>query len=474
MENRIYQRQAFVKNMSQPQQPSETKTEPVISPDLQDLIDESEPNAKHDALLFHRSPEESSSNTRMAFQDIQTRSERIEKSARINQSIQTIISEKYHKYFSKRSSNTIPEIKSIGSGILSVAKLSVTKETLPILGEIPEVLHIMPDYKVEFIKPITAGSNQPLISELKSRITWGLELLQIPRMWEITRGGGVNVAVLDSGVDAKHIALKNRIKLFAYLDSSERISITKGFDTETHGTHVCGTIAGSKTDHGISIGVAPESNLIVIGRDLSRFEMSNVFRAIDWAVGHNAHIINMSLGWPLTYFGYIIYSEILEQLIYDYGIIPVVAIGNEGFNTSRFPGNADSSFAVGAIEPKIAGINVWYRSGGSSLVSPKNAKHIITKPDIVAPGVHVHSCVPSKGLLFKKFPFDNYAGTSMAAPHVSGAVALLMAAHPKAPVTDIANVLKETAFHPNGPENRPDNRWGYGMIRPFEAHKALK
>ena len=64
-------------------------------------------------------------------------------------------------------------------------------------------------------------------------------------------------------------------------------------------------------------------------------------------------------------------------------------------------------------------------------------------------------------------------GTSMATPHVAGVAALLMAAKPQAPVSDIMNVLKETAKHPAGDELRPDNRWGHGVIRPLEALQAL-
>jgi subtilisin family serine protease len=64
-------------------------------------------------------------------------------------------------------------------------------------------------------------------------------------------------------------------------------------------------------------------------------------------------------------------------------------------------------------------------------------------------------------------------GTSMATPHVAGVAALLMTAKPEAPVTDIMNVLKETARHSLGTERRPDNRWGYGLIRPIEAFEAL-
>lgn len=64
-------------------------------------------------------------------------------------------------------------------------------------------------------------------------------------------------------------------------------------------------------------------------------------------------------------------------------------------------------------------------------------------------------------------------GTSMATPHVAGVAALLMAAKPEAKVNNIIDVMKRTAKHPGNGQRRPDNRWGYGLIQPVEALKAL-
>ena len=97
----------------------------------------------------------------------------------------------------------------------------------------------------------------------------------------------------------------------------------------------------------------------------------------------------------------------------------------------------------------------------------------MTKPDVVAPGAQVYSCIPPEKRPDGTYFYTYMAGTSMATPHVAGVAALLMAAKPEAQVSDIISALKETSKHPNGVENRPDNRWGYGMIQPVEALKAL-
>ena len=79
----------------------------------------------------------------------------------------------------------------------------------------------------------------------------------------------------------------------------------------------------------------------------------------------------------------------------------------------------------------------------------------MTKPDVVAPGVQVLSSIPPVRRGGGEYFYSYMDGTSMASPHVAGVAALLMAAHPKTPVTDIVQAIKETAAHPGGPENAP-------------------
>jgi subtilisin family serine protease len=98
---------------------------------------------------------------------------------------------------------------------------------------------------------------------------------------------------------------------------------------------------------------------------------------------------------------------------------------------------------------------------------------VVTKPDVVAPGAQIYSCIPPDKQPDRTYIYAYLDGSSMAAPHVTGAAALLMAAVPDAPVTEVREALKITAKHPAGSAKRPDNRWGYGLIQPVEALKIL-
>ncbi|HEX6861230.1 MAG TPA: S8 family serine peptidase, partial [Thermoanaerobaculia bacterium] len=200
--------------------------------------------------------------------------------------------------------------------------------------------------------------------------------------------------------------------------------------------------------------------------------LQTLLEGISWAVEKGADVINMSLGF--TYYEPL-FAEVFKMLVDQYSVLPVVAIGNENHGNCSSPGNAHSAFSVGALEKMPRNkFDIAFFSSGASLVFPgQEANALVTKPDVVAPGVQVYSCIPPEKKPDGIYEYSYMDGTSMATPHVAGVAALLMAAEPDAPVTQIMQVLKDTARHPEGADRRPDNRWGYGVVQPVEALKAL-
>ncbi len=354
-----------------------------------------------------------------------------------------------------------------------MSKIEVTWKTLPLLAEQPNVVAVLPNLEIKVIRPKALAYETPTKQERKDGLTWGLKQLEIPKVWEKSKGDNINVAVLDTGVHGKHPALNGRVKEFLIIDPlGNRIKTDTSFDADQHGTHVCGTIAGGKTADGISIGVAPAATLLVAGVLVGNATLGTLVEGISWAVEQGADIISMSLGFP---YYEPLFAELFDSLIEQFGVLPVAAIGNENYGNSSSPGNALSSLSVGAAK-KLTGnkTDVAFFSSGASLVFPgAGVNSLITKPDVVAPGVSVYSSIPPANKPDGVYEYAYFNGSSMATPHVAGVAALLMAAKPTAPVSDIIKVIKETAKHPAGVELRPDNRWGYGMVRPREALATL-
>src|SRR5215475_2151609 len=453
---------------------SETKVSPAFAP----FLAESGPDDIRDAIVIFRSDELSPGREEKPstgqLRKLSARLKEVESRSHAQQAIQHEILTGYQQTGSRSlPGNQELQFSTIGSNALPIAAVEVTPRTLPILAEMPEVVAILPNQRINLIRPKEVEYKELLRQEERDGLTWGLRELDIPELWETTKGAGINIAVLDTGVYAEHPALAGRVADFIVVDPlGRRIKSEPAYDCAAHGTHVCGTIAGGKTAQDVSIGVAPEATLYVAGVMVGDATLRTLMEGVSWAVEKGVDIINMSLGF--SYYEPL-FDEVFKLLLDLFGILPVVAIGNENHGNSCSPGNTANAFSVGAVEKMKNGrSDVAFFSGGVSLVFPSDDRNlIVTKPDVVAPGAQIFSCIPPEKRPDGVFEYTYMNGTSMATPHVAGAAALLMAAKPETPVADIICALKETAKHPGGDKLRPDNRWGYGLIQPVRALQLL-
>lgn len=449
--------------------------ETKISPAFEQYLAEGRPNDKRDAIVVYRPPQDEPPRIRGSLRALKARLDDVKMRAAARGPIQEKLVANYQRAGAKHlTGDKELNVTTIGENTLPVVTAQVTRKTLPALAAQPEVVAILPNQKIHLIKPKEVDYEELGNQENKDKMTWGLKHLNIKEVWSKakTKGKGINVAVLDTGVHGDHPALAGRVKDFIVVDPlGRRIASTPTFDCGNHGTHVCGTIAGGKAPGGISIGVAPEANLFVAGVLVGDSTLQTLLEGITWAIEKGADIISMSLGF--TYYEPL-FAEVFSILIDQYGVLPVVAVGNENHGNTSSPGNTYNAFSIGAAEkmPKSK-VDVPFFSSGASLVFPGTNVPLVTKPDVVAPGVQIFSCIPPERTSDGTFEYTYMDGTSMATPHAAGVAALLMSAKPQAPVTEIIEALKQTAKHPLGVDARPDNRWGYGMIRPLEALHAL-
>ncbi|MFC0532459.1 S8 family serine peptidase [Phytohabitans kaempferiae] len=250
-------------------------------------------------------------------------------------------------------------------------------------------------------------------------------------------GSGVDVAVLDTGVDASHPDLANKV--------AEERNFTDAPDAADHfghGTHVAATIAGTGAASGGSRkGVAPGADLLagkVLNDDGEGYE-SWIIAGMEWAVARGAEVVNMSLGGGATD-GTDPLSEAVNRLTADHGTLFVVAAGNSGGEASvGTPAAATAALAVGAVarDESLAS----FSSRGPRLGDEG------VKPEITGPGVGIVAA-RAAGTSMGSPVDDRYtaaSGTSMATPHVAGAAALLAQARPGWTGGQLKDALVSTA-----------------------------
>ena len=260
---------------------------------------------------------------------------------------------------------------------------------------------------------------------------WYLSAINAPEAWDIATGSDrVRVCVVDTGVDAEHPDLIENLKGVAEepVDRSFRNSYS---DSNGHGTHVVGTIGATANNNiGVS-GVNWNADVISCKfmNDKGAGYISDAIDCYNWCVvKNNAQIVSSSWATPT-------YSEALrltmESLGEEYGAVFVTAAGNEGKN------NDDSPKAFPASYNLDNQINVAAINQEGALASFSN--YGIETTHIAAPGVRILSTTPNNGYHF-------LSGTSMAAPIVSGALALMAdASQGKISAIDLRNILLESS-----------------------------
>jgi subtilisin family serine protease len=311
---------------------------------------------------------------------------------------------------------------------LGVMLGTVTREGLRGLKNDDRVKKVVGAPPFSLIRPVKTAS-----AALSTNITWGIKFLRVPKLWDQgLTGNGVIVGHLDTGADGQHPSLKTAFSAFAELNSfGEQVNpVPSPHDTDDHGTHTAATIAGRRVQNR-AVGVAPGAKLasaiVIEGGNV----IARILGGMDWAVSQNVRILNMSLGLRGFFDDFLDITRILRSR----NILPVFAVGNEGPETSRSPGNYAEAISIGANDNQG---RVADFSSSQRFVRPGDP----LVPDFCAPGVDVVSARPGGG-------FQMMSGTSMATPHIAGLAALLFEAKPTATASDVEKVLFQSCVQGN-------------------------
>lgn len=278
---------------------------------------------------------------------------------------------------------------------------------------------------------------------------WYLGPMQAEKMWKVSTGKGVKVAVIDSGVNANTSSLKGQV-LTDEVPKSVAYRPTDDYDG--HGTTMAELIAGTGAGGGLK-GLAPEAKIIPIrvkfedlkGSADELKKTADTTTAIRAAADTDAKIISMSFGsgGPDSY----------EQAAINYaaskGKLLIAAVGNDGQksgDTIGYPASDD--YVVGVASIDASGTASKFSSHGGYV-------------DLSAPGQNFPGWCDAK---FRSY-CDNMNGTSSATAIASGSAALIWSAHPDWTVNQVTRALIDTAGR-SWPKNKPSTYLGYGAIRP--------
>lgn len=292
-----------------------------------------------------------------------------------------------------------------------------------------DLLYSEPDLRVTITEPLYQA-----VMTKEMTIPWGIRRISAPKAWNFSRGRGIRVAVIDTGISGHHPALQRNYK--------GGINILSPYfapeDYNGHGTHVAGIIAGRSMESGV-VGVAPRASVYAVkafNRQGSA-NLSDLLTAINWCIANRMHVVNMSFGMEKV-------SEALRkaiQIAHQNGVVMVAATGNQGKQMRiDYPACYPETIGVGSI------------SANGRLSKFTNVGKGI---DILAPGEKILSSWLTGST-------REMSGTSMAVPHVSGTIALLLHYYRGLNPEQIRYLLLRSAY-------QVDDLVGKGVVNAYRA-----
>lgn len=254
---------------------------------------------------------------------------------------------------------------------------------------------------------------------------YGLKLIESECAWKVSQGEDIVIAVLDTGVNYNHPDIKDNMWADANGNHGYDFSDNdcKPIDYHGHGSHCAGTIAAVGNNNIGIIGVAPKAKIMAVKIFPDAYD-SNIAKALKYAVDNGAKILSNSWG-PKNRRESAIVLENAVDYVHSKGGICVFAAGNSNDDTKYYsPANMAKTIAVGASDSNDK--RASFSNYGKSV-------------DVAAPGVNILS------LRHSNSGYKTMSGTSMACPHIAGAIALLLKKEPRLNFNQVRTKIKATA-----------------------------
>ncbi|WP_016953385.1 S8 family peptidase [Anabaena sp. PCC 7108] len=294
----------------------------------------------------------------------------------------------------------------------------------------------------EPVNPSLIGPNDQYYSK-----QWNLHKIGIEGAWNLSKGSGIKVAVIDTGItQVRDLAETKFVKGYDFVNDTEAAN-----DDNGHGTHVAGTVAqATNNNYGVA-GVAYEASLMPL-KVLNAYgsgTVADIAEAIKFAADKGADVINMSLGGGGE-------SQLMKEAIeyaHRKGVIIIAAAGNESSNGASYP----------ARYPHVIGVSAFGPDGEKADYSNYGAGVDISAPGGSETGGILQETIDENG----EGVFLGLQGTSMASPHVAGVAALIKAAG----VTDTDEILKVLQQSARVIQDDGLNYYGAGQLN---AEAAVK